>query len=124
MYKPATITGMKPKIQFRLRIYRDEDIALGPGKVALLEAIADTGSISGAARQLGMSYRRAWVLVDEVNRSFNSPSVDTATGGAHGGGAALTRFGNGLVRRYRALERTAHQAAAADIRALTRQLAR
>ncbi len=115
---------MKSQVQFRLRIYRDERIAIGPGKVALLEAIAETGSISAAARQLGMSYRRAWILVDEVNRSFNSPAVDTATGGAHGGGAALTRFGTGLVTRYRALERTARMAAAADIRALTRQLAR
>jgi len=115
---------MKPKVQFRLRIYHNERIAIGPGKVALLEAIAETGSISAAARQLGMSYRRAWILVDEVNRSFNSPAVDTATGGARGGGAVLTRFGHGLVKRYRALERTAQAATAADIRALTRQLAR
>lgn len=115
---------MKPSVQFRFRVYRDERIAIGPGKVALLEAIAETGSISAAARQLGMSYRRAWILVDEVNRSFRSLAVDTATGGARGGGAALTRFGNGLVKRYRALERTAQKAAAADIRALTRLLAR
>jgi molybdate transport system regulatory protein len=64
------------------------------------------------------------VLVDEVNRSFNAPAVDTATGGARGGGAALTRFGASLVKRYRALEHTAQMAAAADIKALVRRLAR
>ena len=114
---------MKSKVQFRFRIYRDESIAIGPGKVALLEAIAETGSISAAARQLGMSYRRAWVLIDEVNRSLSSPAVNTSTGGAHGGGAVLTSVGERLVRHYRAVESTARVAAAADITALTRLLA-
>lgn len=114
---------MKPKVQFRLRIYRDESIAVGPGKIALLEAIAETGSISAAGRQLGMSYRRAWMLVDEMNRALSSPAVHTATGGAHGGGTSLTPVGEQIVRHYRAIESTARVAAAADIAALTRLLA-
>ena len=114
---------MKSKVQFRLRILRDDDIAIGPGKVALLEAIAETGSISAAARQLGMSYRRAWLLVDEMNHAFTAPPVQTAAGGARGGGTALTPVGTALVRHYRAVESTARVAAAADIAALTRLLA-
>lgn len=114
---------MKSKVQFRFRIYRDECIAIGPGKVALLETIAKTGSISAAARQLGMSYRRAWVLIDEVNRSLRSPAVSTSAGGTRGGGSALTPVGKKLVKHYRAIESTARMAAAADITALTRLLA-
>ncbi|MBO9512863.1 MAG: LysR family transcriptional regulator [Variovorax sp.] len=114
---------MKSKVQFRLRIYRDESIAIGPGKIALLEAIAETGSISAAGRQLGMSYRRAWMLIDEMNRALTSPAVATATGGTHGGGSALTAVGEQIVRHYRAIESTARVAAASDIAALTRLLA-
>ncbi|CAN5221944.1 LysR family transcriptional regulator [soil metagenome] len=114
---------MKPKVQFRLRIHRDEDIAVGPGKIALLEAIAETGSISAAGRQLGMSYRRAWMLIDEMNRALTSPAVSTAAGGAHGGGTQLTDTGRKLIAHYRAIESTARLAAAADIAALTRLLA-
>ena len=114
---------MKPKVQFRLRIYRDDSIVIGPGKVALLEAIAETGSISAAARHIGMSYRRAWVLIDETNKGLKSPVVDTATGGAKGGGTALTPMGLDLIRRYRAIEEKAREAAATDIAALTRLLA-
>jgi molybdate transport system regulatory protein len=114
---------MKSKVQFRLRIYRDEDIAIGPGKIALLEAIAETGSISGAGRQLGMSYRRAWLLIDEMNRALSSPAVNTAAGGSHGGGSALTAVGEQVVKHYRAVESTARVAAATDLAALTRLLA-
>ncbi len=114
---------MKSKVQFRLRIYRDDSIAIGPGKVALLEAIAETGSISAAARQLGMSYRRAWLLVDELNQALHAPAVSTAAGGAHGGGTALTPVGNELVKHYRAIESAARVATARDIAALTRLLA-
>ncbi|MEJ8812744.1 LysR family transcriptional regulator [Variovorax ureilyticus] len=114
---------MKSKVQFRLRIYRDESIAIGPGKIALLEAIAETGSISAAGRQLGMSYRRAWMLIDEMNRALSAPAVSTAAGGTHGGGSALTPVGEQIVRHYRAIESTARVAAAADITALTRLLA-
>ncbi len=114
---------MKSKVQFRLRIYRDDSIAVGPGKIALLEAVAETGSISAAARQMGMSYRRAWVLVDETNRALSTPAVNTAAGGAHGGGTALTAVGQELITRYRAIENTARLAAATDIAALNRLLA-
>jgi molybdate transport system regulatory protein len=114
---------MKPKVQFRLRIYRDDHIAIGPGKVALLEAIAETGSISAAARQIGMSYRRAWVLIDETNKALSSPVVSTIAGGSHGGGTALTPVGAQLIKHYRAVENIARVAATADIAALTRLLA-
>ncbi len=114
---------MKSKVQFRMRIYRDESIAIGPGKVALLEAVAETGSISAAARQMGMSYRRAWVLIDEMNRALCTPAVSTAAGGAHGGGTALSPVGQELITRYRAVENAARMAAAADLAALHRLLA-
>lgn len=114
---------MSARVQFRLRIYRDDLIAIGPGKVALLEAIARTGSISAAARELGMSYRRAWLLVDETNRSLKSPAVLAAAGGAQGGGTALTPVGEEVVRRYRAIEKTAYTAAARQIQALSDLLA-
>lgn len=114
---------MKSRIQFRLRIHRDDSIAIGPGKVQLLEAIAETGSISAAARHLDMSYRRAWLLIDQMNRALSSPAVNTATGGAHGGGTALTETGREIVTQYRAIEDKARTAAAAEIAALTRLLA-
>jgi molybdate transport system regulatory protein len=114
---------MTSKVQFRLRLYQGDVVAIGPGKVDLLEAIAETGSISAAARRLGMSYRRAWLLVDETNRALSQPAVTTAAGGSHGGGAALTPVGEAVVRHYRAVEATARVAAAADLAALARLLA-
>lgn len=114
---------MKSRFEFRLRLYRDDSIAIGPGKVALLEAIAQSGSISAAARQLGMSYRRAWLLVDEMNHALKSPAVSTATGGSHGGGAQITALGQDLISRYRSVEEKAQLAAAADIAALVKLLA-
>lgn len=77
---------------------------IGPGKIALLEAIARTGSISAAGRAMEMSYRRAWDLVDELGQIFGQPVVLSQTGGKHGGGAKLTPFGEELVSRYRAIE--------------------
>jgi len=112
-----------PRVQFRMRIYRDADIAVGPGKIALLEAIAQAGSITAAAQQLGMSYRRAWLLVDELNRALRKPAVESAAGGARGGGTVVTPTGLELIERYRAIEATAAAAAAADIAALRRLLA-
>jgi molybdate transport system regulatory protein len=111
---------LKPRVQFRLRISKGPDIAVGPGKVDLLEAIAKTGSITSAARELEMSYRRAWLLVDTMNRCFRSPLVETATGGKRGGGTRLTTLGEDVIQRYRRIERNAARAGAADIRALTR----
>jgi molybdate transport system regulatory protein len=95
---------------------------LGPGKVALLEAIEATGSITAAAKALGMSYRRAWVLLEETNALFTSPVTDTAQGGRQGGGAALTSFGREVVARYRALEDALQRAARSDVRFLEEHL--
>lgn len=89
-------------------------VRIGPGKVALLEAIARTGSISGAGRALRMSYRRAWELVEDLNQHVGRPVVSTAAGGAGGGGARLTPAGLAIVTEYRALE--AETAAAAEAR--------
>ena len=91
----------------QLRISFRKSIAMGPGKADLLDAIAESGSISAAARKLGMSYRRAWVLVDTMNASFKSPLVETLTGGAQGGGAQVTQLGHDVVRRYRQMEKKA-----------------
>ncbi|VCU68340.1 Molybdenum-pterin-binding protein MopA [Pigmentiphaga humi] len=112
-----------PRFQFRLRVYRDAGIAIGPGKIALLEAILQAGSITAGAKQMGMSYRRAWLLVDELNRSLSEPAVESATGGAHGGGTVVTEAGRELIRRYRSIEAKAHAAAADDIAAVTALLA-
>ena len=88
---------------------------LGPGKIALLEAIAATGSISGAGRKHKMSYRRAWLLVDELNKLFGEPLVRAHPGGAKGGGAALTAPGQKVLRAYRDAERKMREAAATEI---------
>ena len=108
----------KPEVKFRVRVTRGDDIALGPGKIALLESIARTGSITAAAKALGMSYRRAWLLVDTMNRNFRATLVEAGAGGSHGGGAALTPLGQDVVERYRRIEATASRAAAADIRGI------
>jgi len=110
------------RVQFRLRITKDEDIAVGPGKIDLLEAIAATGSISAAAKRLAMSYRRAWLLVDTMNRCFKVPVVEAEAGGRRGGGAALTPLGAEVVRRYRHAEALAARAADAELAALARLL--
>jgi molybdate transport system regulatory protein len=87
-----------------LRVDLEPSGRIGPGKITLLEEIDRTGSISAAGRSLGMSYRRAWILVDELNRLFGSPVVTTQLGGSHGGGAVLTTLGCDLIARFRALE--------------------
>lgn len=96
-------TALRPQLRISFR----KSIAMGPGKADLLDAIAESGSISAAARKLGMSYRRAWVLVDTMNASFQSPLVETLTGGAQGGGAQVTELGHDVVRRYRLMEKKA-----------------
>lgn len=95
---------------------------LGPGKVALLERIDSTGSISAAGRELGMSYKRAWDLVDSLNRTFREPAVATRLGGTQGGGAALTPFGRALVARYRGMEAAVREAVAGDVAAFEAEL--
>jgi molybdate transport system regulatory protein len=98
-------------VRLTLRVDFGTDRAIGPGKVLLLEAIRDTGSISQAGRSLGMSYRRAWLLVDDMNRCFREPVVTAQPGGAQGGGAALTAFGQKVVQKYRKIETEATAAA-------------
>ncbi|MCG6874072.1 MAG: LysR family transcriptional regulator [Betaproteobacteria bacterium] len=109
-------------IGVRLRVVLERNIAIGPGKADLLEAIGATGSISAAARGMGMSYKRAWLLVDTMNRCFRAPLVESAKGGSAGGGAHLTPLGVEVLRRYRSMEQRARRGAAADLAALKRAL--
>ena len=91
------------------------EIAIGPGKADLLDAIAATGSISESARRMGMSYRRAWLLVDTMNRCFREPVVASAAGGSGGGGARLTPFGRRVLDRFRAMEARVDRALGRDL---------
>ncbi len=109
-------------MRLRLRITKGEDTAIGPGKIDLLEAIGASGSITAAAKALGMSYRRAWLLVDAMNRCVDGPVVVAEAGGARGGGTRLTPRGAEVVRRYRRIEASAAKACAADLAALSRLL--
>jgi molybdate transport system regulatory protein len=104
--------------QLSIRIDFDDEGRLGPGKVMLLERIAQEGSISAAGRSMNMSYKRAWELVSEINRSFDAPLVTAQTGGRAGGGASLTERGQELIRHYRAIERKALTATATHLKAL------
>ncbi|MDQ8728511.1 winged helix-turn-helix domain-containing protein [Bradyrhizobium sp. LHD-71] len=94
-----------------LRIDLDAERRIGPGKIQLLEQIKEQGSISAASRAMDMSYKRAWDLVDEINRICGQAAVERQTGGKHGGGAMLTPFGLSLVQSYRDIERAAADAA-------------
>src|ERR1700675_2149821 len=115
---------MKPEVRFHIRDSgHDARLEIGTGKVALLEAIEQTGSITSSAKKLGMSYRRAWLLVDETNRCLIRPAVETATGGQRGGGTSLTPVGVELVRRYRSVERQAEAAVARKVKPLLRIVA-
>lgn len=98
-------------------------MAIGPGKISLLEAILATGSLTAAAKHIDMSYRRAWVLIDELNKSLKMPAVASAKGGENGGGSVVTPVGLQLLERYRRIETTAASACRADIRALHALLA-
>ncbi|HXK23504.1 MAG TPA: LysR family transcriptional regulator [Myxococcota bacterium] len=107
-----------------MRITVGDVIAIGPGKVELLEAVERTGSITAAARSLDMSYRRAWILLDTLNRSLREPVVDSARGGEQGGGSALTETGRRLIDLYRQIENGAASACRRDIERLVGMLAR
>ena len=115
---------LEPVAKFRLRVSVGEAIAIGPGKVALLEAIAETGSITAAAKRLGMSYRRAWMLLDDLNRTLEKPAVDSAKGGPHGGGSFITDTGRQVIELYRRIEVVAAQACEADLTRLVKLIAR
>ncbi|MDR5782979.1 LysR family transcriptional regulator [Caballeronia sp. LZ065] len=120
--KQADTAKQAAEVRFRMRITKGETIALGPGKVALLEAIREQGSISAAARSLDMSYRRAWMLVDELNRSLKSPATLSEQGGQSGGGCVLTPVGERIIKLYRDVEAQAEAACARQITSLTQLL--
>ncbi len=105
-------------VRLTVRVDFGSDRALGPGKIRLLEAIRKTGSISQGGRSLDMSYRRAWLLVDDMNRCFRAAVVTTHPGGAQGGGAALTPFGLELIEQYRSIETQATAATKLQLHAL------
>jgi molybdate transport system regulatory protein len=95
----------------RLRIDLGPSTSVGPGKISLLERIEASGSLSQAARELGISYRRAWLLLDDLNHAFVEPATTTSVGGTGGGGAQLTPFGKALITAYREIERETEKAA-------------
>lgn len=102
----------------RLRIVLEPDIAIGPGKADLLEGIDKTGSIAAAGRALGMSYKRAWYLVETMNRCFERPLVEASKGGRAGGGAMLTEIGHEVLARYRRMEALTAEAVEPEMAAL------
>ena len=113
------MSGSRPKaVMLRPHISLGEAITFGPGKIELLRKVGEGHSISSAARALGLSYKRAWTLIDTLNRGFGRPVVQTASGGRGGGGARLTPLGEELVARYLALETKAGSALEAELAAL------
>jgi molybdate transport system regulatory protein len=106
------------RLGLHLRVVLGEQTAMGPGKAELLEGIAATGSIAAAGRRMGMSYKRAWGLVEAMNAMFAAPLVDAAKGGAGGGGAALTPLGAEMLAAYRRLEAAAAAGGAEALAAL------
>jgi molybdate transport system regulatory protein len=110
--------GAKSLPQLSVRIDLDGEDRIGPGKIQLLENIREHGSISAAGRAMDMSYKRAWDLVDEINRICGHAAVEPQTGGKNGGGAMLTPFGTALVARYRKIERDAARAVRKELMAL------
>jgi molybdate transport system regulatory protein len=109
---------MNDRLEPRLRILLGSSIAIGPGKAALLEAIAETGSIAAAGRRMGMSYRRAWVLAKTMNACFREPLIEAAKGGIGGGGARLTSIGREVLGLYRTMENRASAALMSDMEKL------
>jgi molybdate transport system regulatory protein len=105
-----------------LRVDFGDERAIGPGKIRLLELIDAHGSIAAAGRAMDMSYRRAWLLIDNMNRCFRKPLVQKQMGGEGGGGAALTPFGRRVVKHYRDMEHEAGNAVAGHLRALDNAL--
>jgi molybdate transport system regulatory protein len=113
MAEPASMTPAAPRLS--IRIVFGEEAMIGPGKADLLERIRETGSIAAAGRGMSMSYKRAWMLVEEMNRAFRDPLVDSVRGGARGGGARLTEAGETVLSNYRRLEEIMAEAGAARI---------
>ena len=124
----STSSRQKPSARalpsLSVRIDLDTEGRIGPGKITLLENIREHGSISAAGRAMDMSYKRAWDLVDEINRICRQAAVERQTGGKNGGGAVLTAFGISLVTRYRRIERDATTASRKELQALRREIGR
>ena len=112
MPKPPTPTGL------RIRLVLGRGTMIGPGKADLLEGIRDTGSIAAAGRRMGMSYKRAWTLVEAMNAAYREPLVATSRGGSSHGGASLTGLGGEVLAAYRRLESKAAAATAGEVAAL------
>src|SRR3981081_3872986 len=119
---PKSSTRSLPSLSVRIDL--DSEGRIGPGKIQLLENIQSCGSISAAGRAMDMSYKRAWDLVDEINRICRHPAVERQTGGKNGGGAVLTPFGMSLVARYRKIERDAASAVRKELQALRTDIGR
>jgi len=113
-----------PELRPRIRVLWGDEIALGPGKVELLEALVETGSLNEAARRLDMSYMRAWTLVKTMNRCFRQPVAKPSRGGKHGGGMAVTATGLRALKLYREMEAAALDATAPQWKGLQRLLRR
>ena len=111
-------------VAVHLRVTLRRDVAIGPGKADLLEGIAATGSIAAAGRRMGMGYKRAWLLVDTMNRCFRVPVVAAAKGGPAGGGARLTPLGAEVLAAYRRMQARTVRAVGRDLARLKRRLAR
>jgi molybdate transport system regulatory protein len=112
----------KTRTDFRLRVLLQPGVMLGPGRADLLEGIRLTGSIAAAGRRLGMSYKRAWTLIETLNSEFGTPLVTGAKGGAHGGGSALTELGEEVLKRYRSMQACTERAIEPDARALRKRI--
>ncbi|HZA00956.1 MAG TPA: ModE family transcriptional regulator [Hyphomicrobiaceae bacterium] len=117
------MTANNKTLGARLRIVLAPEIAIGPGKADLLQGIQETGSIAAAGRRMGMSYKRAWVLVETMNRHFAGPLVTASKGGPKGGGAALTALGEQVLHSYRQMEHRTHRAIKRDLERLRTLLA-
>src|ERR1700739_4514286 len=119
---PKSAATSLPQLSVRIDI--DHEDRIGPGKILRLEKIRETGSISAAGRAMDMSYKRAWDLVDEINRICRHPAVERQTGGTNGGGGRLTPVGRSLVARYRKIERAAASAVREELMALRSDIGR
>ena len=120
--KIASPMPSSTRLSLNIRLRSGNLNTLGPGKIALLQSIAECGSITAAAKGLGMSYRRAWLLVDGLNNSFRQPLVEANRGGLNGGGAALTEVGEQVLDLFRALEAKANKASQDERRAIERMM--
>jgi molybdate transport system regulatory protein len=120
MAKASSPATGKAANRLSIRVDLASGARIGPGKVAVLEAIARSGSISAAGRSLHISYRRTWELVEDLNKALGAPVVQTAAGGSGGGGASLTELGQAVVNRYRAIEQECAGAAKKHLTALQR----